>query len=61
MELRIALRAWPGGSPTWPWRSTRPSSAFHDLSIVHGIGSLPVTFGRPAAPPPDSQPRQRLR
>ena len=45
MELRIALRALS----TLPRPRPCPDPAglaFHDLSIVHGIGSLPVTFGQ---------------
>jgi cytochrome P450 len=50
MELRIALRALAHRFPDLSLAVDRSELAFHDLSIVHGIGSLPVAFGRAASP-----------
>ena len=46
MELRIALRALSRRFPDLALFDDSADLAFHDLSIVHGIGSLPVTFGQ---------------
>lgn len=45
MELRIALRGLSRRFPDLALAVEPSELAFHDLSIVHGIGSLPVTFG----------------
>ncbi len=45
MELRIALRALFRRFPDLALAADTSDLAFHDLSIVHGIGSLPVTVG----------------
>jgi cytochrome P450 len=54
MELRIALRALARRFPDLALAVDPSELAFHDLSIVHGIGSLPVTPGRPSAQEEDS-------
>ena len=45
MELRIALRGLSRRFPDLALAVEPSELAFHDLSIVHGIGELPVTFG----------------
>ncbi len=43
MELRIALRALARRFPDLALAVDESELDFHDLSIVHGVGSLPVT------------------
>lgn len=44
MELRIALRALARRFPDLALALDPSDLSFHDLSLVHGIASLPVTF-----------------
>ena len=48
MELRIALRALSRRFPDLQLAADPSELGFHDLSIVHGIRSLPVTVGAAA-------------
>ncbi len=48
MELRIALRALSRRFPDLQLAVDPSELGFHDLSIVHGIRSLPVTVGAAA-------------
>lgn len=44
MELRVALRSLAARFPDLSLAVEPSQLAFHDLSLVHGIASLPVTF-----------------